>query len=169
MSVKFGLNYLDTKTRSEEGRWVEIVHPATGKPTGVELFLFGPDSRQYSLAEARVKQQEMDRARARDQIKRDEIESDVLEREEEIRREFLVEVTHSWRGVIDDKGANVPITDENLKAFYTAYPVAQRQAIRFLDNINNWLLETEKNSSSGQSGASDSAGEAQTAETLSHL
>ncbi|RYZ33279.1 MAG: hypothetical protein EOO72_14410, partial [Myxococcaceae bacterium] len=101
---------------------VDILHPITGQPTGMQVEVAGMDSQRYREATRSI----IDKAtastvrasrRARQEASRD-MEADALE--------LLVACTVSWTGVME-RGAEVPLTPENARRLYAAHPWLRRQ------------------------------------------
>lgn len=102
----------------EEGRWVDINHPAGGP-----LYLGGQTEVPFSVriagsysktARAAQKKVRAENIKRRGRADVDEIESRELS--------ILAACTLEWKGAIDDNGAEIPFSKENVKALYAVAP-----------------------------------------------
>ncbi|MCY1042712.1 hypothetical protein OV208_15415 [Corallococcus sp. bb12-1] len=132
---------LSSLTRHDTLR-VDILHPITGKPTGMVVEVAGMDSQRYSEATRSI----IDKAtagaprtsrRARQEATRD-MEADALE--------LLVACTVSWTGVME-RGAEVPLTPENARRLYAAHPWLRRQVDEAVSDRASFFEEKPSNSS----------------------
>jgi|GEM_PF-843036 len=99
---------------------VEVRHPVTAKPLGVQVEVASADSSRGREAERELR----DQAMARYQLNRGaaltakEVESEALE--------LLVRRTVSWSGVLEG-GKPLPHTPDNARRLYIALPWLRRQ------------------------------------------
>ncbi|RKH05073.1 hypothetical protein [Corallococcus carmarthensis] len=121
---------------------VDILHPVTGQPTGMQVEVAGMDSPRYRDATRSL----IDRAtasapragrRARQEVPRD-MEADALE--------LLVSCTVSWTGVMEH-GAAVPLTPDNARRLFTAHPWLRRQVDEAVGDRASFFEEKPSDSS----------------------
>ena len=106
------LTDLDTATKANEGLWVDISHPVTGKPTGMKVQILGADSKAYEKAEK-------------------EIRSDIMlgKTYDDPDGELALRTTIDWSGVEDDEGKAIPFSREALQIAFEKAPTIRDQII----------------------------------------
>lgn len=129
---------------------VDILHPVTGQPTGMQVEVASADSPRYRDATRAIIEKATASAprasrRARQETPRD-MEADALE--------LLVACTVSWTGVMEG-GAQVPLTPDNARRLFTAHPWLRRQVDEAVQDRASFF--EERPSASSTSPATNSA------------
>ncbi|RKH93618.1 hypothetical protein [Corallococcus sp. AB038B] len=122
---------------------VDILHPITGQPTGMQVEVASADSPRYREATRAIIEKVTASApragrRARQEPPRD-MEADALE--------LLVACTASWTGVMEG-GAAVPLTPDNARRLFTAHPWLRRQVDEAVQDRASFFEERASDSSS---------------------
>lgn len=121
----FDLTKLDTRTKSENGSEFEIIDPTNGNKTGIIVTVYGPDSKQYYLAEREAQKKVAESKENEDRFA-------VISR---AKAEFLAAVT------IDISGAMIgekEVEREDWVDFYMV-PIISDQVNAFITNRVNFF------------------------------
>lgn len=102
------LTTLDTRSAANEGAVIEILHPITEQPVGVQIVILGADSDAYQTA---LRQQQDSRMR---RLQRRNALSLTLEEIEESQLDLLVACVKDWSGVVM-AGKELACTPENVR------------------------------------------------------
>lgn len=108
----------------EEGIAVDIVGP-TNKPTGLKIFIFGPDSSR-AMSASRELQEQIEKEAA----KEGNLDLDSPEQQRRRQITYLAKVTKGWNKPPTVKGEQVTFSEENAILLYTTYPIIENQ-VRF--------------------------------------
>jgi hypothetical protein len=119
------LSLLDENLRlQEEGIEVEIFGP-TNKPTGLVIYIYGPDSTKAQAA-GRELQKEIEQEAA----KEGNIDLDNPEAQRRRQISYLAKITKGWNKPPTIKGEQVEFSEANVARLYEAYPIIENQ-VRF--------------------------------------
>ncbi|WP_163869584.1 hypothetical protein [Myxococcus eversor] len=127
---------------------VEIRHPVTAKPVGVQVEVASADSSLVREAERELREQSL----ARYQLNRGaaltakEMESDALE--------LLVRRTVSWSGVLEG-GKPLAYTPDNARRLYTSLPWLRRQVDEACADRARFFVDSVSSSSASLATNSD--------------
>jgi hypothetical protein len=154
MSPTFGLAFLDTTTKAEEGQWLTITNPLNGEPAlfqgqPIQIKLAGPDSAHFNRVVAEMAASAL--ADTSDEaIPRDagEIKA-VLTRKTGDECTLLAGLTLDWRNIPNANQQALPFSAELALQLYQHYPVVREQAYTFVNTRRNWLLEVQENLPNG--------------------
>ncbi|RKI09711.1 hypothetical protein D7Y15_23330 [Corallococcus sp. AB030] len=129
---------------------VDILHPVTGQPTGMQVEVASADSPRYREATRAIIEKATASAprasrRARPETPRD-MEADALE--------LLVACTVSWTGVLEGV-AQVPLTPDSARRLFTVHPWLRRQVDEAVQDRASFF--EERASASSTSLATNSA------------
>ncbi len=126
------LDALDMQQGADAGARMDLLHPATGEPTGAWLTLLGTDSDIYRRAQRALQRKRMARAvkSRRMAIPPEELEAEALD--------LLVAVTTGWGG-LNAKGQPLAFSADAARAFYTRHRWAREQAEEFIGERANFL------------------------------
>ncbi|NRD64761.1 hypothetical protein HRD49_23685 [Corallococcus exiguus] len=121
---------------------VDILHPVTGQPTGMQVEVASADSPRYRDATRAIIEKATASAprasrRARQEAPRD-MEADALE--------LLVACAVSWSGVMEG-GAQVPLTPDSARRLFTAHPWLRRQVDEAVQDRASFFEERASDSS----------------------
>lgn len=112
----------------EAGKEVQILSPASGKPTDVYITVKGP----YSTAwRAQKRKQSVAMIRAREEKKLEKLNYDEMD------AEALSEVTVSWRG-LQKGGDEYPFTKANALALYKSSPPVVAQLLKVISDTEGF-------------------------------
>jgi len=112
----------------EAGKEVQILSPASGKPTDVYITVKGP----YSTAwRAQKRKQSVAMIRAREEKKLEKLNYDEMD------AEALAEVTVSWRG-LQKGGDEHPFTKANALALYKSSPPVVAQLLKVISDTEGF-------------------------------
>lgn len=136
--MNFDIAQLDTRTRSEAGQPMELLHPRSGAPIlgadkkPVTITLLGPNSEK-----SRAVNREMAQRRADKASRGVKMEPEDFERE---RFDVLTALTVGWTFDMLD-GKEFPFNDENCRAFWSdgRWAWVQTQAWGFCQGEGNFL------------------------------
>lgn len=144
----FDLAQLDTKSNSNEGKWLTLKHPDTGEELPLKIRLAGVDSDIYKNAQMRFANARIMKGK---ELKGEHIADQAIA--------IAVECTLEWEG-FEENGKPLaidPVKDAKkliVEQVYKKYPVIFRQVDKFVNDETNFLGNVEKKSVIGQSGAS---------------
>lgn len=122
------LNELCVVDDHEAGREVQILSPASGKPTDVYITVKGPYSATWR---AQKRKQSMTMLRAREEKKLDKLNYDDMD------AEALAEVTVGWRGLQKD-GEDYPCNKANALALYKSSPPVVSQLLKVIGDAEGF-------------------------------
>jgi hypothetical protein len=103
------LSIFDLETRAEGGFTVAIHHPSTYKPVGIEIDVYGIDSKTAAAAQKRMASAIADGAD-----------------KESAQMVFLAECTKGWRGIAD-AGKEVVFSADKAAEIYRKYKAIREQ------------------------------------------
>ena len=130
------LTKLTTSEKAEIGSKMEVVHPATGVPTGVTITIAGVDSKTYQEAQHRIANKRMRRMNSRGSMKfaltSEEVELESIE--------LLARCTLGWEEV-DWEGDPLKFSLENAKMLYTELLWLREQVVAFMEDRANFLQD----------------------------
>lgn len=138
--MDFDLPGMDTKTRSEEGVDMTVLHITTRQPmTGrdgktVTIKLLGPDSVQY-----RKETRSAVRKRLRSAVSNEADPADTFDADEAESIDMLARCTLGWTGICTTKGEPIPCTPETAAALYTGFPAIRDQVDSFIAVRTNFI------------------------------
>ena len=119
------LSLLDENLQlQEEGIEVEIVGP-TNKPTGLVIWVFGPDSTRAQSA-GRELQKEIEQEAA----KEGNVDIDSPEAQRRRQISYLAKLTKGWNKPPKVDGERLVFSEANAIRLYTKYPIIESQ-VRF--------------------------------------
>lgn len=103
------LSIFDLESRAEGGFTVAILHPSTYKKTGIEIDVYGIDSKTAAAAQKRMA-------------------SAIADGQEKERAQlvFLAECTRGWRE-LSHENKPIPFTAEKAVEVYTKYKAIREQ------------------------------------------
>jgi len=127
------LSTLDTVTASEEGEWMDVLHPVTDVPIGARIKLAGCDSERYLKFQRKAQDVRLKKARKRGAL--GNITAEALEKEG---LEQLVGCTITWEGFVD-KGEEYAFSPKAAEELYTKHPWLSQQAREFIEDRSNFL------------------------------
>jgi NAD-specific glutamate dehydrogenase len=117
----FRLSTLDSTTKANEGVWVDIGDPRTGQPTGLQVKILGSDSKAYKATEKEIREQVMKGTSFNDADGELSIRTTLDWR--------VVDAEGSYSKPLDDKGKEVPFSQEELKRAFEKYPTIRDQIV----------------------------------------
>ncbi len=126
----YDLEALNTNKTSEEGRWLELEHPATNEPLDIHLKLMGKDSDQYRKQVRRNQDKNIKKGLRK--LKSEHLENETIE--------LLTACTLEWRGVVHN-GKELDFTKENVRWLYKTYSWAKDQVDEFIGDYSNYMGE----------------------------
>lgn len=99
---------------------VDILHPLTGAPTGMQVEMAGVDSAAHRAVSRELRNRRLQQLQLgnRGALTAEETEADQME--------LLARCTVSWRGV-RESGVEVACTPDNVRRVYRAYPWLRHQ------------------------------------------
>ena len=125
------LKQLDTKEKSNEGVWMDVLYPSTGEPTGLRLKLAGIDSDLFA---------EFSRERSKKAVQ-SAAGGGKKEEGENYTAELLAHLTIDWEGA-EMNGEKLECTRANAQMVYDTIPIVRCQANRFIMHELNFLSES---------------------------
>ena len=128
----FDLGQFDTVTASNQGAAMQVLHPVTNVPTGVEITLAGADSDVYRRAQRTWANKQMDRLMKR------RGNNPSVEEIEERSLDIMARCTLSWKDV-EFKGKKLPCNYENAIMLYRELPWLREQVDEFINDRANFL------------------------------
>ena len=140
---------LDTKTKSNDGVWIEIIDPATGENFGLRWKIAGMDSDLFADFSKRMLANSKMKKAAKESD--ENVDYDI---------EMLAALTLGWEDTGNDSpgegkivfnGEVLTFSAENAKKVLAAIPVIKRQVNAQVLRVQNFLSERSK----GSSGPSD--------------
>ena len=154
----FDLDQLDTRTRSEEGVWMDVLSIETGLPMTnrlekpLRIMLLGPDSKVYrSITKDQVRKRLQESAIAKSSGKDQPNEMDAGEADA---LDTMVKCTVKWEHFDTREGTPIACTPANVRALYEGYPIIRDQVDVFISRRVNFLLASSKGSSPSPKGSS---------------
>lgn len=122
---------LDLATLSvAEETWVEIEHPSTAEPVGIQIKVAGSDSEIYKKQMRKQQDKRLKRGFRK-------VNSEQLETEG---RELLVACTLDWKGVVYN-GEELECNAENVRWLYKTYSWIKDQVDNAIGDVSNFLGE----------------------------
>lgn len=119
------LSLLDENLKlQEEGIDVEIAGP-TNKPTGLVIYIFGPDSTRAQQASRELQKQIEQEA-----AKEGDVDLDSPEAQRRRQMSYLAKITKGWNKPPMVDGEPLAFSEENAVKLYTKYPIIENQ-VRF--------------------------------------
>ncbi len=123
-------NKLLTTSDHDSGAELQLVHPVTSEQTTVFIKLAGVDSKAFRAA---VRERQRQRAES---IAKEVLDDGDLEERRDA--DVLVAATLGWRGLEND-GAPMEFTPENVRNLYIQSPGVRSQVERFIYNRRNFI------------------------------
>ena len=136
----FDLASLDTRTRSEQGVAMEIIHPKTRAPVlredgrPVTITLLGANSDIFSDVARRMRDRNSDRVNKGVRVSPDDMRNDEFE--------YLVACTVDWT-IEEMDGKPFPFSRENARKLWAdrRFNWLFREALNFISVEGNFLVE----------------------------
>lgn len=140
----FDIGGFDSRTLSEAGIDMQLVHPVTGPvfddsvpPKPVTIKLGGPDSpRIKALLRARFKERQADATAKGETL--------TIEKAEEFAVEDLLDFTLGWSDNWEHQGKPLPFSRDNARMIYTSYPEIMEQAAKKVGPRVNFMRTSSK-------------------------
>jgi|JI10StandDraft_1071094.scaffolds.fasta_scaffold169162_4 hypothetical protein len=122
---------------------MQVLDPETGKPTGATITLMSPEH-------PRAKQEAAGFERRRRQEARSRGGRPVDDPEAEMARLFerLTFMTLDWAGFVDDAGAPLECSAEQVRSWYEGVAWLRNQVLRFIADQANFIERSASSSSS---------------------
>lgn len=130
--TRIDLALFDARPGAEEGRWLTLRDPESGKDLPVRIRLKGADSQAWRDTHLEQRRRRLDEMEKSGRARIDPAQADA----EDIER--LVAVTVQWEG-IDRNGAEWPCTPANVRELYVGWPEFRAQVVAFLATRANFL------------------------------
>jgi len=128
------LTALTTTDKADSGSKMEIVHPASGVPTGASITIVGIDSKVYQAAQHKIANKRMKRMNARGSMKfnltSEEVEMESIE--------LLTRCTIGWND-IEWEGKPLPFNYDNARMLYTELLWLREQLVVHMEDRSNFL------------------------------
>jgi hypothetical protein len=131
---KFDLATLDTVKSGDEGRELDVLHPATREPIGLKVRMHGADSTVYQKANRAQQRSIADRAARNRKLRLS------AEEQDDLLLDLLVAATAGWSGTASLDGAELPaFTAAGARSLYLRFPWIREQADAFMADRANFL------------------------------
>jgi len=125
----FDLASLDTIAASNEGEWMNVMHPKTDEPIGARIKLAGPDSDIVKKAQNKITNRRL-KGRGRNKLDAESINEEQVE--------MLASCTLGWEGIVVN-GEEVKFSKDNAVNLYLKYPWIMEQVNIFIGDRANFI------------------------------
>lgn len=125
------LSIFDYETKAEQGFDVDILHPATAKPTGITINLVGKDSQTFERAQTKFQ-------RAMKDVADDDRDAAL-----KASCQLLADCTRGWDG-LDENGKPVKFTTAAAVDIYTRYKGIREQVDRAITQRSRLFQNTKE-------------------------
>ena len=114
------LNKLDLNQLSNEGAWVDLLHPATGSKLPMKIKILGKDSDKF------IQLSEEFRRSSLEDMKANKTTEQKIQSSKEYGDKLLISCTIAWEGIELD-GKKLDCTPDNVKAVYQRFSWIKEQ------------------------------------------